>query len=343
MSVARFAKTRTVPHMRVFVVLALVLFTACGGGSSGNGGDGGSTGGGDDTGGSGSGGGGSNGGSGGGSGMGSGTSTITDLSFGIVGDTRPPNPGDTAGYPTAIITKIYQDIEATTPKLPFVISTGDYMFADTASQVTAQLALYMTARNNYSGTQYPAMGNHECTGATASNCGTGNTDGMTANYTQFLSTMLAPVGMTTPYYTKNINAADNSWTAKFVFVACNAWNSTQASWLTTELGKTTTYTFVVRHEGTNAVSQTSCSQSQTIIDAHPLTLLIVGHTHTYSHYSSTKELVVGIGGAPLTSGTDYGYAMVTRTADGKLTVTVYNYSSHAVIDTFKITATGAAG
>lgn len=278
-----------------------------------------------------------------GSGMGSGTSTVTDLRFGIVGDTRPPNPGDTAGYPVAIITKIYQDLEAESQKIPFVVSTGDYMFADTAAQVSAQLSLYMTARSHYSGTQYPAMGNHECTGATASNCGTGNTNGMTANYTQFISTMLSPINVTTPYYTKNVNASDNSWTAKFVLVACNAWSSAQASWLTTELAKTTTYTFVVRHEGTNAVSQTSCSQSQTIIDAHPLTLLVVGHTHTYSHYSSTKELVVGIGGAPLTSGTDYGYAVVTRNASGTLTVSVYNYQSHAVIDTFTITASGAAG
>lgn len=321
--------------MRTFVVCVLALSIACGA-PSGNGGDGGSTG--DDAGGTGSGSG-----SDMGSGMGSGSSTVDDLRFGIVGDTRPPNPGDTAGYPTTIITKIYQDLEAELPKLPFVVSTGDYMFADTAAQVTAQLALYMGARNHYTGTQYPAMGNHECTGATASNCGTGNSDGMTANYTQFIGTMLAPISMATPYYTKNINAADNTWTAKFVFVACNAWNTAQGTWLTTELAKPTTYTFVVRHEGTNAVSQTSCSQSQTIIDAHPLTLLIVGHTHTYSHYSSTKEVVVGIGGAPLTSGTDYGYVVVARNADGTLTATVYNYQSHAVIDTFKIKASGAAG
>jgi hypothetical protein len=340
MSVASYACTRRVPHMRVFVVFALLLM-GCGS-SSGNGGDGSMTGG-DDSGGSSSGSDGGGSGSGSGSGMGSGSSSVTDLRFGIVGDTRPPNPDDTAGYPSAIITKIYQDLEAELPNVPFVISTGDYMFADTAAQVTAQLALYMTARNQYSGTQYPAMGNHECTGATASNCGQGNTDGMTANYTQFISTMLAPVSETSPYYTKDINADDNSWTAKFVFVACNAWSSTQASWLTTELAKPTTYTFVVRHEGTNAISETSCSQSQTIIDAHPLTLLVVGHTHTYSHYSSTKEVVVGIGGAPLTSGTDYGYALVSRNASGTLTVTVYNYQSHAVIDTFTITASGAAG
>lgn len=274
--------------------------------------------------------------------MGSGSGiTSSDLRFGIVGDTRPPNPGDTAGYPTAIITKIYQDLEAETPAVPFVVSTGDYMFADTASQVTAQLALYMTARNHYSGIQYPALGNHECTGATASNCGLQGTDGMTANYTSFLSTMLGPINETLPYYTKNVVATDNSWTAKFVVAACNAWDTTQASWLTAELSKPTTYTFVVRHEGTNAVSQTSCSQSQTIIDAHPLTLLIVGHTHTYSHYSSTKEIVMGIGGAPLTSGTDYGYSLVNRNASGTITVTTYNYQTHAVIDAFTITASGA--
>ncbi len=279
-------------------------------------------------------------GSGSGSGSGSGM-TSNALRFGIVGDTRPPNPGDTAGYPTAIITKIYQDIEAETPAVPFVVSTGDYMFADTASQVSAQLALYMTARNHYSGIQYPALGNHECTGATASNCGPHGTDGMTANYTSFLSTMLGPINETLPYYTENVVAADNSWTAKFVVTACNAWDTTQASWLTSELAKPTTYTFVVRHEGTNAVTQTSCSQSQTIIDAHPLTLLIVGHTHTYSHYSNTKEIVMGIGGAPLTSGTDYGYSLVNRNASGTITVTTYNYQTHAVIDTFTITASGA--
>ena len=275
------------------------------------------------------------------SGSGSGSAAPpSDLRFGIVGDTRPPNPGDTAGYPTAIITKIWQDIQS--ENVPFVVSTGDYMFADTASEVTAQLAIYMQARAIYTGIQYPVMGNHECNGATASNCGTGNSEGITANYTGFITTLLAPVNQTKPYYTETFAAADNSWTAKFVFVACNAWDSTQSSWLTTQLAMATTYTFVMRHEGTNAISQTSCSASQTIIDAHPLTLLIVGHTHTYSHYTSTKELVVGIGGAPLTSGTDYGYAIVSRNASGTLTITVYNYQSHAVIDTFSIQASGAS-
>ena len=55
-----------------------------------------------------------------------------------------------------------------------------------------------------------------------------------------------------------------------MFVACNAWTSTQATWLDAQLAKQTTYTFVVRHESTSAVSQTPCNASQAIINAHPL-------------------------------------------------------------------------
>src|SRR5260370_625068 len=79
---------------------------------------------------------------------------------------------DVKGYPTAIITKIFQDIEAFSPKPPFVLATGDYQFASSGSSSTAaqQLGLYLGARKNYSGVQFPAMGNHECTGSTSSNC-----------------------------------------------------------------------------------------------------------------------------------------------------------------------------
>jgi predicted phosphodiesterase len=188
---------------------------------------------------------------------------------------------------------------------------------------------------------YPAMGNHECTGATASNCGQGATNGITKNMTDFVSTMLAPISVTQPYYTETFTAADNSWTAKVVFVACNAWSSTQSTWLSSQLAQPTTYTFVVRHESVADVSQTACSASQTVINAHPLTLLIVGHTHEYRHESYDKEIIVGIGGAPLTSGTNYGYTVVTRNTDGTLSVTTYDYQSHSTMDTFKIQADGA--
>ena len=60
-----------------------------------------------------------------------------------------------------------------------------------------------------------------------------------------------------------------------------------------------------------------------------LTLLIVGHTHEYSHEASNKEIVNGLGGAPLTSGTDYGYTIVIRNSNGTLTVTTYDYTSRS--------------
>jgi hypothetical protein len=247
---------------------------------------------------------------------------VSDLMFAVVGDTRPANEDHVANYPTAIITKIWQDVEAESPHPDFVVSTGDYMFASTTGSTQAsQLDKYMTARAAFTGLQYPAMGNHECTGATDSNCGMGARDGITKNMTAFITTMLNPIGQTQPYYTEHFAAMDGSWTAKFVFVACNAWGTTQASWLTSALAQPTTYTFVVRHEGVSSMSQTPCSQSQTIIDANPLTLLIAGHTHTYHHYSTDKEIIVGNGGAPLTSGMNYGYVIVTRTSIGNLLVT----------------------
>jgi predicted phosphodiesterase len=275
--------------------------------------------------------------------VGSGGGTVSELRFAVVGDTRPANEDDTSSYPTAIITKIWQDVAAESPAVQFVVSTGDYMFANpSGSTQMTQLNKYMGARSAFSGLQYPAMGNHECTGATASNCGSGTADGVTKNMTDFISTMLQPIGVSQPYYEEKFSAADGSWNAKLVVVACNAWTPTQSSWLTTALAEPTTYTFVVRHEGVDSMSQTPCSASQTIINAHPLTLLIVGHTHTYRHYASDKEIIVGNGGAPLTSGMNYGYVVITRNANGDLVVTAKDYMTGAALDSFTITPTGAS-
>jgi hypothetical protein len=320
-----------------FVVGAFLIFAiACTQSNGGGGGDDGNGGG------SNSGSDGSDSGSGGGGGGGGGGESA-GLTFAIVGDTRPSSVDDTANYPTAIITKIFTDIAAVSPAASFVVGTGDYQYASTTgSEQAPQIAKYMTARAGFSGPFYPAMGNHECTGYTDSNCGTGNPDGITTNYTTFMSTMLGPISQTNPYYVETVAASDNSWTAKLVFVSCNAWTTAESTWLTTQLAVATTYTFVVRHESVADMSSTKCADSQTIIDKNPLTLLIVGHTHEYSHEASDKEIINGIGGAPLTSGTNYGYTIVNRNSDGTLSVTTYDYSSGKVIDTFKIQASGAA-
>jgi len=256
------------------------------------------------------------------------------LRFAIVGDTRPANEDDTAGYPTAIITKIFSDIQAASPSIPFEVSTGDYQYANpSGTQSSAQLALYEAARAMYSGVTYPAMGNHECTGYTNSNCGSGSSSGITTNYSNFLSTMLGPIGQTKPYYSININATDGSWTSKFVFVAANAWDSAQSSWLSSTLGVRTTYTFVLRHESDSANTAPGVTPSQSIIAANPLTLEIVGHSHTYD-WESTREVLIGNGGAPVTGGVNYGYGLVQQLSNGDITVDMLDYESGAMDSSF---------
>jgi hypothetical protein len=268
--------------------------------------------------------------------------TLDTLSFAIVGDTRPPNEDDTAGYPTAVITKIWQDIQAFSPRPAFAVTTGDYMFANPyASQGAAQMSLYLGARAAFSNVTFPAMGNHECTGGTASNCGTGNANGITNNFTTFLTQMLAPLKVTKPYYTVSIGStAANAWTAKLVFVAANAWDATQSSWLDGELAKPTTYTFVVRHESLNVTETPGVSPSQAIIAKHPYTLLIVGHTHTYQYSQYDHEVIVGNGGAPLSGAVNYGYVVAEQRADGAMVFKSYDYMTNAVVETFAVKADG---
>ena len=253
--------------------------------------------------------------------------TSSRLLFGVVGDSRPANPDDTAGYPTAIVTKIFTGIEALAARPPFVVATGDYLFAyKSSNQAAPQLDLYLGARKKYSGVFFPALGNHECTSATASNCGPDGMDGMPANYIQFLSKLLAPISKTQPYYAINVAAPDASWTAKFVFVAANAWSAAQATWLESALTPATTYTFVVRHESKAADTAPGVIPSEQIMAAHPYTLALVGHTHTYAHYAG-REVIIGNGGAPLTGSKNYGFAIVNQRPDRAIQVDMIDYET----------------
>jgi hypothetical protein len=278
------------------------------------------------------------------------------LSFAIVGDTRPPNEDDTAGYPTAVITKIWQDVQAASPRPAFAITTGDYMFASpshTPGTQSTQMGFYMSARNNYTGVMFPTMGNHECDGTVGDNCyacgsACNNVGGQciggvckTPNYTVWESAMLAPINQTSPYYTINVNGTNNAWTAKFVFIACNAWSPAQASWLASALTPSTTYTFVVRHQGTIATTApcltgTGSNNADTIISQHPYTLLIAGHTHTFAYYQSEKQVIVGNGGAPLSGSVNYGYVIARQQPGGSIQFTEYDYATNAVNQTFSV-------
>jgi len=275
------------------------------------------------------------------SGAGNGGGLLTDLRFAVVGDTRPANLDDTANYPTAIVQQIWTDVEAEVPHPAFAVSTGDYMFASTSGQeADPQLDLYLGARMAFHGIVYPALGNHECNGYTSSNCGPGNAEGQPRNYVAFVEKLLGPIDETRPYYVERFAAADGSWSAKLVVIAANAWDARQAAWLDAALAEPTTYTFALRHEGHDATTAPGTDPSAQILAKHPLTLLIVGHTHAYRHDPAYREIIVGNGGAPLTSSTNYGYVIVARNPDGTIGVTSREYTTHALVEQFAVKPDG---
>ena len=62
----------------------------------------------------------------------------------------------------------------------------------------------------------------------------------------------------------------------------------------------------------------------------PYTLAIVGHSHLYAHSSAhPKEVVIGNGGAPLSTSQDYGYGVFTQRQDGSIQVDMVDYKTNA--------------
>ncbi len=282
--------------------------------------------------------------------------SISRLVFGVIGDTRPPNEDDPSGYPTSVITTIFQDIQAQTPRPALVLGTGDYQFSSVSntSDANEQLQTYMTARAAFTGAFFPAMGNHECgvaSGCSTSdncNCVAGQGGTGSANLNAFLTLMMQPIGQSLPYYSINVSATDNSWTAKFVVTAANAWDNNQQTWLQTTLAQNTTYTFVVRHEPTDTALNDvppGVAGVDALLTQYPYTLLLVGHTHNYGHFTTyfpgtlacgsscppaSKAVVIGNGGAPLSSSKyDYGYVLFSQRCDGAIVVDEYDYMTAA--------------
>jgi hypothetical protein len=180
------------------------------------------------------------------------------------------------------------------------------------------------------------MGNHECNGFTASNCPNGTE---TPNVKAFLS-KLAPTGANKPYFRIDAQAAHGK--AKFLFVAANAWDSTQQSWLQQQLADPTEYTFVVRHEPAADTQAPGVSPSESLIKAAAYTLELNGHTHEYKRVD-TKHVISGNAGAPLQSGASgYGLLMIEEQGNGNMTVTEIDESTGQVIDTWTVTPSGGA-
>jgi hypothetical protein len=310
-----------------------------GGGTSGNGGgaagSGGSAGGGN-AGGGGSAGGGmaGDGGTMGGGGTADGGEPSGLMTLAVFGDCRPPNLEGTSQYPSQIVSGIFTLAQSNGAQ--FVIGTGDYMFSNTVAGVAAQLQLFAKSKGMFTaGPVYLAMGNHECTGYTASNCPNLNE---TPNIQAFMS-QLVPPGVTKPYY--RFDVATPLGKAKFVVTAANAWDTTQESWLKTQLAEATPYTFVVRHEPAADTQAPGVSPSEAVILQFPFTLELNGHTHEYRHVD-TQHVISGNAGAPLqsNSGSRYGFLMLRQQANGNINVTEIEEATGNTLDTWTVTPAG---
>jgi hypothetical protein len=94
------------------------------------------------------------------------------------------------------------------------------------------------------------------------------------------------------------------------------------------MSEPTTYTFVVHHEPAFETQAPGQKAAQTVIAKHPYTLALVGHTHTYRKpWGSSKEVVIGNGGAPATGSTNYGYGLFQRRPDGAIQSDMIDYQS----------------
>jgi hypothetical protein len=249
----------------------------------------------------------------------------TGFRFAVFGDCRPKDPA--SPYPSDVLGNILR--MATARGAEFVVGTGDYMAAYNPADVAAQVPLFNKAAAQFNGPMYLAMGNHECTGATASNCPRLDE---TANVRAFLT--LLPPGIDKPYY--RIDKDTPRGRAKFVFIAANAWDATQAAWLRAELADPTPYTFVVRHESTTSYNlPLGAIASEADVMAAKFTLELLGHSHEYRHVDA-RHVISGNGGAPLTGGSYYGFLLVEQLSDGNISVQAIDQASGNAIDVFTV-------
>jgi Calcineurin-like phosphoesterase len=256
--------------------------------------------------------------------------------FAVLGDTRPPANNDTAHYPTARVTRIFDQIQALNPRPQFVVATGDYMFASpTGTQGPIQMDKYIAARNHFKGPLFGSLGNHECQGGVAGNCAPASANNN--NYEAWFDGVVRPLGKTKPYYDIPFEDTNGHWKAKLLIVACNAWNTAQKNWLQTALARRTDYTFVARHEPMGSTAP--CNADMDAMLKAPgtrYTMLLVGHVHNYAH--SGKQLIEGVGGAPLTGSANFGFATIEQRLDGGVRVRQYDSTTNAVVSTYTLPA-----
>jgi hypothetical protein len=237
------------------------------------------------------------------------------LRFTVAGDVRPADPG--GAYPTTIITKIMQQMDAKQPA--FGVFLGDYIFVSPSNTVQAnqQFGYFLGARRSFGPEMYYVLGNHE---AYNENLDAFHRLLTTANY-------YALVGQTAKGSMKIIVIADNRWEPNY-----------QKKFVQAQLAKPTTYTFVVHHYPSYASAswEPSNGDVRATLANQNITLELAGHYHLYDQRN--RVVTVGNGGAPLASSSDfYGFLLVELQANGSVLGTAIRQDTGLPVDSFTVT------
>jgi len=254
----------------------------------------------------------------------------------VTGDTRPPNCGETANYPTAIINAIVDQMKAKGAQ--FAIDAGDHIYVCNSdfSAATTQMNLYLQATARLGKTFFMTQGNHECY---PTPCLPGSSS---VNHRAYMQA-LAPISAT-PYYSFDVQTSGGL--ATFVIIADNSWDATQEAWLQqtlTTADSRAKYTIVVRHHPQSDSAVATNGAMMALIRTHKFALLLTGHSHYYRREAADngRDLIVGIGGAPLVvAGAFYGYLMVEQQRTGRLQVSVYDLNTNTIVDSFSVGPNG---
>jgi hypothetical protein len=264
--------------------------------------------------------------------------TVDRLFFGYTGDTRDSSSG--SGYSSTLqttINTIYKQMKR--QGVSFALDGGDHMEASSGSEAAACMSDYASAAALLGKPLFMTYGNHECSQSfNNGSCGSGwSTDTKSVPY---MNTLKQMIGAATPYY--RFDVMTNSGKATFIVVADDAWDSTQQSWLTTQLtdaDANSKYTFVSKHHPDGNTDQPFFQTIYNLVTSHKYTLFLTGHSHEYKHqYTDHRAVVMGLGGAPFDNPSQQfnGYLTVMQCPDDHIYVTAYDISTQMAFDTWNV-------
>jgi len=147
--------------------------------------------------------------------------------------------------------------------------------------------MYATARTKYR-ESFPAMGNTNARGPEF-NCGPGTTTGSTKNYTDFVSTLLAPIQQSDAVLRAPRERTEQRVDGEARVRRRKRVDERASHLAASTLAQPTTYTFIVRHEPKAATARAGREAERADHGAVSDTLAIVGHTHTYGKTARSKS------------------------------------------------------